>query len=114
MKNAVNITFQGRDFSKDQPDGFGLTVAGFDLDYDVLTVYLNTDDGDNLTLANKAAMCNEELVPVGKIAWRINPDPAIIKAHPSVARHVGEVYGRVIVTAGGFAVDDERQGTDAN
>lgn len=114
----INITFQGRDWSsampENMPDQFGLIFAGYDLDYGSITVYTTFDDGINHTLAVPAAMCNEEGVPIGERGWRIEPDPELLAKRPDLGRYVGLVYGRILVTAGGHAVDQpvQRQSTN--
>ncbi len=117
-EHPINITFQGRDWSaampENMPDDFGLVFAGYDLDYGSMTVYTNFDDGMNHTLAVPAAMCNEEGIPIGDRGWRIAPDPELLAKRPDLGRYIGLVYGRILVTAGGHAVDRTAQHQSTN
>jgi hypothetical protein len=104
----VIVQFQGPDFNEkrqpdintavnNQPD---FTVEGFDLDYATLTVYPRDRLMDvNLTLARRVKLMNEDGVECGKIAWKIEPEQALLDVMPEIAPWVGYRYGRVIVTS---------------
>lgn len=114
-RGKVTILFQGPDFSHADPNNVSIdmdkarpsiyqldvTVESMDLDYGTITVDVDLDDGDNLILAVPAAMCNEEGVPLGEIAWRIEPDRKLLEKVPGLAEFIGCVFGRVITVNGG-------------
>lgn len=105
----VTLMFQGPDFNDERnpksdgytDSGFSLTVIGFDLDYNRLTVYPQAD-GEmdyNAQLAIKSPYMNEDGHECGEIAWRIDPEESLLHKHPELGQHVGKIYGRVIVSA---------------
>lgn len=105
----VTICFQGPDFNEERfpssdgayDNGFALTVIGFDLDYDCLTVYPQAD-GEmdyNHVLAVKSEYMNEDGVECGSIAWLIQPEDSLLEKMPELREHIGKIYGRVIVTS---------------
>lgn len=100
----VRLTFQARDYSREQPDEIGIDVAGFDLDYGAVTVYVNEVDGINHTLAVPDVIVAE----LGAVCsgFRIDPEPALLDAFPLLYKLRGFKFARVIVTSGGFAVDE--------
>jgi hypothetical protein len=114
---AVQITFQGPSFGStgdlgtlDQAYEWKFEVAGFDLDYGMLTVYMDYETGDNNVLAEPYKYVNENGDDCGEIGWKIKPDDALMNSlsdeqRAEVERATGWEFGRVIVTAGGFAVD---------
>lgn len=105
---AVIIQFQGPDFNeKRQPDinaainnQPSFVIEGYDLDYATMTVYPRNMLMDyNMILAHRCKLMNEEGVECGKIAWKIDPEPDLLRAMPEIAPWVGYRYGRIIVTS---------------
>lgn len=106
--NAVTLSFQAPDFNRERNGttasahdrGVDFVVAGFDLDFDVVTVYPPGEELDlNLTLARKADYMNENGEECGRIGWEIAPDLELLTKMPALEPHIGKRYGRLIVTA---------------
>jgi hypothetical protein len=113
----VTIQFQSPDWNANRNEcgiasdsGVTVTVNGFDLDHDVLTVYPAGEEPDhNYVLAVKAPWMNESGEECGDIGWLIAPDSALRDKVPGLREHVGKRYGRVLVFADDSVLHDIRR-----